>query len=112
MSIKEAIVNNIVEGISTKEPLYKITYILPNLEINDDDDDEEKYYVHCDRKTVIWNKSTYMENMIDSCKEFVERCWNEVIDKNNHHHYINRFGYRTKNDTNIMVYKLSVELIN
>jgi hypothetical protein len=53
-----------------------------------------------------------MENMIDSCKEFVERCWNEVIDKNNHHHSINRFGYRTKYDTNIMVYKLSVELIN
>ena len=96
-----------------KEPLYKITYILPRLDIDDDDDDDQdKYYVTCNRKTVIWNKSTYMENINDSRKEFVENCWNEIIDEDLHHHFSNRFGYTRQRDTNIMVYKLSVELLN
>ncbi len=113
MSIKEAIVNNIVEGISTKEPLYKITYMLPNLDINeDDDDDEDKYTVSCYRKTVIWDKTTYMENMNDCCKEFVERCWTEILDKNLYHHTVNKFGYIQEYDKYITVYKLSVELLN
>ena len=112
MSLKEMIVNEISKGVKTTEPLYKITYIMPDLEINDDDDYESKYNISCDRKTVIWNKSTYMENMIDSCKVFVEECWNEVIDKNQHCHKSNRFGYIEKWDRSIYVYKLSVELIN
>jgi len=117
MSIKEAIVNNIVEGISTKEPLYKITYILPTLDIDDEDYDEDyehdKYTISCKRKTVIWDKTTYKENVgsLLSDAEKEDR-WLHIIDPKKTNHCIHSFGYPKIYEQWIVLYKLSVELIN
>jgi hypothetical protein len=114
MSIREAIVNNIVEGISTKEPLYKFTYIMPEIEFGDDDQSDRIETITCSNiKSVIFNKSTYVENSLECNPDFIEHNWNEIIDKARHHHDISKFNlFLERCDRYVMLYKLSVELIN
>mgnify|MGYP001096235621 CR=1 FL=1 len=121
MSFKDEVVKDISKMVADKtEPLYKIKYILPKLtrffpssgDDSDDDDGDTKYAVNCDIKTVIYNRSTYIENHQDSCLEYTKCCWEELIDKRYTHHKIEKFGHECKFDEHIVACKISVELIN
>jgi len=106
MSIREAIVNNIVEGISTKEPLYKFTIVFPEIQR-----DGDYSHICCIKRSIIWNKSTYLENYNDR-----EEYWDEIIDKDRNGHELDRFGlegdFGWDSQEEVYLIKLSVELIN
>ena len=114
MSFKNMVVNEIVKGVKTTEPVYKFTYIMPDIEF-DDEDPDRIYSVSCSNiKSVIFNKTTYVENSIDCLPpDCIDSNWNEILDTNRHHHYIGQFNLIIdKCDRQVMLYKLSVELLN
>lgn len=113
MSLKNIVVNEISKCVKTTEPLYKITYIMPDIEFDDDDDDRIVGVSCSNIKSVIYNKSTYVENSFECSADYIERNWNEIIDKERHHHNISKLNLSIDRcDRHIMLYKLSVELIN
>jgi hypothetical protein len=100
-----------------KEPIYKITFILPELEIDDSEyDNENKYHISCVKKIVIWNESTYFEIMKNNnhikCDIEKKECWLNIIDSTKNFHCSHSFGYEKTHEKWITVNKLSVELLN
>ena len=113
MSLKNMVVNEIVKGVKTTEPLYKFTYIMPVIEFNDDDRDKITLITCSKIKSVIYNETTYVENSIECFDNDIECNWNEILDITRHHHDISKFNLSIDScDRQVMVYKLSVELIN
>lgn len=113
MSLKNMVVNEIVKGVKTTEPLYKFTYIMPDIDFDDEDTDRIYSVSLTNIKSIIYNKTTYVENSLESVPDCIERNWNEILDTKRHHHEISRFNlYIDRCDRHVMLYKLSVELIN
>jgi hypothetical protein len=113
MSFKETIVNEIVKSVKTNEPIYKITYIMPEVSF---EGDEVWTAGCCNIQSVIYNKSTYFENLRENCCiEKIKENWSLIIDKERKHHNIDMFNIITENNEKfdaIYLYKLSVELLN
>lgn len=113
MSLKDMVVNEIIKSVKTNEPLYKFTYIMPDIDFDDEDTDRICSVSCTNIKSVIFNKSTYVENSLECVPDCIEKNWNEILDTNRHHHDISRFNlFIDKCDRHIMLYKLSVELLN
>lgn len=105
----EHIIKDITEKISNdKEPLYKITYILPSYKNYDGD-----MIIDIDQRSVIFNYSTYKENTRESCETFVKDSWDLIINPKEKHHNSELFlHYDNYDDITINCHKLSVELLN
>ena len=114
MSLKDMVVNEIVKGVKTNEPLYKFTYIMPDIGFDDEDRDRLTHISCSNIKSVIYNYSTYVENSLEGSADYIERNWDEITDKNRHHHDISRFNIFIDrcDEIHLMLYKISLELIN
>jgi hypothetical protein len=107
----EHIVKDIIDKVSTKEPLYKITYAIPSLDIEDPDGDPS-YNLDVEIKSVIYNFSTYKENYKGDDETLCQRSWDTLInEKIKTHTCIDLIEYE-KYDENVYIKKISVELIN
>lgn len=107
----EHIVNDIMDKVATKEPIYKITYILPSF-INIGDDEDPMYNLDVDIKSVILNYSTYKENAYEIIEEVIDRNWKEIINKGVKTHRAIVLNEKEDENQTIFCRKLSVELIN
>ncbi len=105
----EHIIKDITEKISNdKEPIYKITYILPTYQ-----NDEGDISIDVVQKSVIFNYSTYKENCREGCETFIKDYWDLIINPNMKGHNSELFlHYYDDDDPTIYCHKLSVELIN
>ncbi len=103
------IIKDITEKISNdKEPLYKITYVLPTYV-----DDSGDITVDVVEKSVIFNYSTYKENCRECCETFVKDYWELLINPNISGHNANLvLEYSEDDNPMIYIYKLKVELLN
>ena len=66
------VVNEIVKGVKTTEPLYKFTYIMPDIEFDDEDTDRIYSVSLTNIKSVIFNKTTYVENSLECVADCIE----------------------------------------
>ena len=104
----EHIIKDITEKISNdKEPLYKITYLLPTYQ-----DDDGDITIDMDQKSVIFNYSTYKENCRECCETFVKENWDLLIGKMKNHNSELFLHYNDNDGPTIYIHKLSVELLN
>ena len=104
----EHIIKDITEKISNdKEPLYKITYLLPTYQ-----DDDGDITIDMDVKSVIFNYSTYKENCRECCETFVKDNWDIMINTNMKNHNSELFLHYNDDGPTIYIHKLSVELLN
>lgn len=118
MSLKDIVVNEIVKGVKTTEPLYKISYLMPDLSF---DGDDIRSAGVSEIKCVIYNKSTYFHNFREQYedvydpREKLEEKWFNLLDPKIKHHDFEDLDIITKDDEKLRFlyfYKLSVELIN
>jgi len=107
----EHIVNDIMDKVATKEPIYKITYVLPSF-TNQGDDEDPEYCVEVDIKSVILNYSTYKENSLEIVDEYIERNWKEIINKGSKTHRATMLNEKEQYNQTIYCRKLAVELLN
>lgn len=106
----EHIIKDITEKISNdKEPLYKISYILPTYK-----NDEGDITIDVDLRSVIFNYSTYKENSRECCETFIKDSWDRIINTNIKGHNSELFLHYDNDDEGATIYchKLSVELLN
>jgi hypothetical protein len=104
----EHIIKDITEKISNdKEPLYKITYILPSY-VNFEGD----ISIDVDQKSVIFNYSTYKENCRESCETHVKAQWDLIINTKMKNLDSELFLHYNDDMSTIYCHKLSVELLN
>ena len=104
----EHIIKNITEKISDdKEPLYKITYILPTY-VNFEGD----ISIDVDQRSVIFNYSTYKENCSLRCETHIKAQWDLIINTKMKNYDSELFLHYNNDGTTIYCHKLSVELLN
>ena len=104
------IIKDITEKISNdKEPLYKISYILPTYRNFEGD-----ITIDMEQKSVIFNYTTYKENCRESCETFVKEYWDLLIGTDVKRHNSELFLHYDYDDDGLTIYchKLSVELLN
>jgi len=124
MSFQDSVIKEIADMTTTKEPLYKITFIKPQLKIydnptNSESDDEDysvpiKYCMICRIRTVIFDKSTWL-NTYNGClhnTEYLDNEWKNLLDMKHHSHKAEVFGFEVPSGHHIVCRKLSVELLN
>lgn len=122
MSFQDSVIKEIADMTTTKEPLYKITYIRPKLTVYDSSDDESddedygatKYSVITQICTVIYDKSTWLNTRYGDCigDEYSDITWNQLITMEKKNHKATTFGIDVPYGHHIVCKKLSVELLN
>lgn len=123
MSFKDSIIAEISDMTKTKEPLYKITFTKPKLTIyddptNSDSEDEDsvpiKYCVITQIRTVIFDKSTWLNTYNGSLydTEYLDNEWKNIINMEHHSHRAQVFGFEVPSGHHLVCRKLSVELLN
>ena len=124
MSFQDSVIKEIADMTTTKEPLYKITFIKPKLTIYDEPTDSEsddedysvptKYCVICRIHTVIFDKSTWLNTYTGSFEstEYLDNEWKNIINMEHYSHKAQVFGFEVPSGHHIVLRKLSVELLN
>lgn len=103
------IVEKIIEGVKTKSPLYKITYIEPVYVVDMDDDIID---ISVEIKSVIWDYETWTFNTSNVDEDTKKNNWARIISDTDLNIPIELFNNECHCKFNIYCKKMSVELIN
>lgn len=102
------IVEKIIDGVKTKSPIYKITYILPEYQVDMDDDIID---ISVEIKSVIWDYETWaFNNRLD--EDTKQYNWARIISDTDKNLPTELFNNDCSCKFNIYCKKMSVELIN